>query len=105
MTGSNTSSASFIAGQRYAFASMAVVVGLLAFVNLAGIEKAILAVVLGARALSASPAPELSERRGWARAGVVLGCVQMTLLVGIIAANIHRIGRVIEVLRALSDLR
>jgi hypothetical protein len=103
MTESKT--AGFIAGQRYAFATMAVVVGLLAFVNLAGIEKAILAIVLGLKALSSSPEPALTARRGWARAGSILGTVQLTLLAGVIVFNLHRIGRVIEVLRALSDLR
>ena len=105
MTASNPVPSSFISGQRFAFASMAVVVGLLAFVNLAGIEKAILAIVLGVKALSASPAPPLTERRGWARAGAILGAVQLTLIVGIVLFNLDRIGRVIEVLEALSDLR
>lgn len=105
MTESNTAKSSFISGQRFAFASMAVVVGLLAFVNLAGIEKAILAIVLGVKALSVSPAPALTERRSWARAGAILGGIQLTLLAGIIVFNLHRIGRVIEVLQALSDLR
>jgi hypothetical protein len=105
VTDSNMAQSSFISGQRFAFASMAVVVGLLAFVNLAGIEKAVLAIVLGVKALSVSPQPALIERRGWARAGAILGGIQLTLLAGVIAFNFHRIGRVIEVLRALSDLR
>ena len=105
MTETTTATSSFISGQRFAFASMAVVVGLLAFVNLAGIEKAILAIVLGVKALSVSPQPSLVERRGWARAGVILGGIQLTLIAGIVVFNLDRIGKVIEVLRALSDLR
>jgi hypothetical protein len=64
-----------------------------------------LAIVLGVKALSASPPPALIERRGWARAGAILGGLQLTLLAGVIVFNLDRIGRVIEVLRALSDLR
>ena len=38
----------FVLGQRYTFATLALVVALLSFLNLLGLEKSIVAVVLGA---------------------------------------------------------
>jgi hypothetical protein len=95
----------FVLGQRHAFATLAVVVAVLSFLNLAGIEKAILAIVLGLRALSLRPTPALEERRGWARGAIVLGSVQITLLTTIVLLNLDRLAEVAKVLQALSDLR
>lgn len=95
----------FVLGQRHAFATLAVVVGVLSFLNLAGIEKAVLAIVLGLRALSLRPAPPLQERRAWAKAAIALGTVQITLLTTIILLNLDRLAEVGKVLQALSDLR
>jgi hypothetical protein len=95
----------FVLGQRHAFATLALIVGVLSFLNLAGVEKAVLAIVLGLRALSLQPAPALEERRGWAKAAVALGSVQIAQLTTIILLNLDRLARVGEVLQALSDLR
>ena len=46
----------FVIGQRYVFATLATVVALLSFINLAGMEKAILAIVLGYKALDGGTA-------------------------------------------------
>ena len=98
-------SSDFIAGQRYAFASMALVVAILSFVNLAGIEKAILAIVLASKALGRDPAPALEVRRRWATAGRALGAVQILLVAGVVLLNLDRIPKLLEVLRAFADLR
>ena len=45
----------FVLGQRYAFATLALGLALLSFLNLAGLEKAAFAIFLGLRALKASP--------------------------------------------------
>lgn len=95
----------FVLGQRYTFATLALVIGVLSFLNLAGIEKAVLAIVLGVRALSPQPAPTLEQRRGWAKGAIVLGSVQIVLLTTIILLNLDRLAQVGEVLQALSDLR
>ena len=95
----------FVLGQRYTLATVALVVGLLSFLNLAGIEKAVLAIVLGLRALSIRPEPTLQQRRGWAKAGLVLGSTQIVLITTIILLNLDRLAQVGEVLEALSDLR
>lgn len=95
----------FVLGQRYTFATLALVIGVLSFLNLAGVEKAVLAIVLGFRALSRQPAPALEQRRNWAQGAIVLGSVQIVLLTTIILLNLDRLARVGEVLQALSDLR
>jgi uncharacterized membrane protein YadS len=95
----------FVLGQRYTFATLALVVGLLSFLNLAGMEKAVLAIVLGMRALSLQPEPALQQRRGWAKSAIALGTAQIVLLATIILLNLDRLARVGEVLEALSYLR
>ena len=95
----------FVLGQRYMLATLALTLALLSFLNLAGLEKAIVAVVLGFRALKPTPAPALEERRGWARFAVGLAASHIALLVTIILFNLDRLPKVYEVLRALSDLR
>ena len=85
------------------FCHLALVVGLLSFVNLFGFEKSILAVVLGLKALGKEPAPALDARRHWAKSGVALGAVQIALVVTIILLNLDRIPRLLAAFRALSD--
>ena len=95
----------FVIGQRYAFATLAMVVALLSFINLAGMEKAILAIVLGYKALTLAPAPSLERRRGWAKAGAVLGATHIVLVITVILLNLDRLATVIEVLGAMSDVK
>ena len=92
-----------IAAQRYTYATIALVVGLLSFINLFGIEKSILAVVLGLKALGRDPAPALDVRRHWAKSGIVLGATQAALVITIIVLNLDRIPKIISVFRALSE--
>lgn len=95
----------FVLGQRYTLATLALSVALLSFLNLAGVEKSILAVVLGLKALSREPAPALGARRSWATSGVALGAAQVAIVVTVILLNIDQIPRLIEAFRALSDGR
>ena len=92
-----------ISAQRYTYATIALVVGLLSFVNLFGFEKSILAVVLGMKALGGHPAPALDVRRHWAKSGIVLGATQAVLVVTIIVLNLDRIPKIIAAFRALAD--
>ena len=94
---------SAVVSQRYAYATVALVVGLLSFVNLFGFEKSILAIVLGLKALGRSPAPALDVRRSWAASAVALGSLQISLVVMIILLNLDRIPKIIAAFRALSD--
>jgi len=95
----------FVLGQRYAFATLATVVALLSFINLAGMEKAVLAIVLGYKALTLAPTPALLRRRAWAKAGAVLGVAHIALVVTVILLNLDRLAKVIEVLGAMSDVK
>jgi hypothetical protein len=76
----------------------------LSFLNLAGLEKAVFAIVLGMKALRAAPAPPLEQRRGWARLGIGLAAAHVVLLAAVILLNLDRIPKLIAALRALSDL-
>ena len=95
----------FVLGQRYAFATMAMVVALLSFINLAGMEKAVLAIVLGYKALTLAPAPALQRRRGWAKAGAALGGAHIVLVTSVILLNLDRLAEIVAVLRAMSDVK
>jgi hypothetical protein len=99
----NQTDSSVVLAQRYAYATVALVVGLLSFVNLFGFEKSILAIVLGLKALRTDPAPALDARRHWAKSGVALGAVQIALVVTVIMWNLDRIPKLIAAFRALSD--
>jgi hypothetical protein len=94
----------FVLGQRYTLASVALGLALLSFLNLAGIEKAILAIVLGMKALKRDPQPALEQRRGLARLGIGLAAAHVVLVVTVILLNLDRLGRLLDALRAMSDL-
>src|SRR5262245_14112035 len=95
----------FVLGQRYNLATLALVVALLSFLNLAGMEKAILAIVIGLKALRAAPPPALEQRRGWARLAIGFGIAHVVLVITVILLNLDRISQLIAALRAMSDLR
>ena len=95
----------FVLGQRYTLATLALALALLSFLNVAGLEKAILAIVLGLKALRATPGPPLEQRRGRARLAIGLAVAHVVLLATVILLNLHRLPKLFEALRALSDLR
>jgi hypothetical protein len=76
----------------------------LSFLNVAGLEKAILAIVLGLKALRPNPEPALEQRRGWARLGIGLAVAHVVLVVTVILLNLDRISQLLDALRAVSDL-
>lgn len=94
----------FVLGQRYTLATLALGLALLSFLNLAGLEKAILAIVLGLKALKPNPEPALEQRRGWAQLGIGLAVAHVVLVVTVILLNLDRISRLLDALRAVSDL-
>lgn len=100
-----TPESAFVLGQRRTLAAVALGLALLSFLNLAGLEKAVLAIVLGIKALSAAPPPALEHRRGWARLAVGLASVHVLLLLTVIVLYFDRLSTVVDALRALSDLR
>jgi hypothetical protein len=99
------SNASMILGQKYAFATVSLILGISCFVNLLGLEKAILAIVFGWLALRIDPAPALAEHRAWAKAGLVLGILPLILLPIILILNFDHVKEIIECISKISGGR
>lgn len=95
--------APIILGQKYAYATISLVLGLACFINLAGLEKALLAVIFGWLALKSRPAPALKTRRLWAKIGVVLGTLVLIVIPTIIILNLDRLRVIVEALMKLSE--
>lgn len=96
---------SLILGQKYAFATASLIMGIGCFVNLLGLEKAILAIVFAWLALREKPGPALKEHRAWAKVGLALGILPLIILPVIIILNFDRIREIIEVLSKLNGGR
>lgn len=94
-----------ILGQKYAFATVSLVLGISCFVNLLGLEKAILAIVFGWLALRAVPAPVLQQHRIWAQVGVILGILPLIILPTILILNYDRLRELVECLSKMSGGR
>ena len=92
---------SLVLGQKYAFATASLIMGLACFVNLLGMEKAILAIVFAWLALREKPDPVLTEHRAWAKAGLVLGILPLVLVPVLLIVNFERLQQIIEVLSKL----
>ena len=75
---------SAVLGQKYAFATAALLLGIVSYISLLGMEKGILAIVFAWLALKAAPAPALTQRRNWGKAGAVLGAVHIALVFAIV---------------------
>jgi hypothetical protein len=94
-----------VLGQKYAYATMSLVLGILSFVNFLGMEKGILAIVFGAMALRSLPQPALGPRRAWARLGLAFGALQIVVIVAIVAFNWETLLDVIRHLERLGEGR
>ncbi len=99
----NTAREAAVLGQKYAYATASLTVGLLCFLNLAGLEKAVMAIVFGVLALRRQPAPALVQRRAWARAGVALGAAVIVLVPALIyfVVGIDGLRQIVEALARL----
>jgi len=91
-----------VLGQKYAFATAALIMGIACYVNLLGLEKGIVAIIFAWMALRSNPAPALKEHRGWAVAGMVMGIVLIVLVPVVLLLNLDRIS---EIIGALSKLQ
>ena len=96
---------SLILGQKYAFATVSLVLGIFCFVNLLGLEKPILAVIFGWLALRSKPEPKLKAHRVWAQVGVTLGVITLVIVPLIIILNFDRLREIIELLLKISGGR
>ena len=96
---------SLILGQKYAFATASLILGIFSFINLLGLEKPILAIIFGWLALRAVPEPRLTEHRVWAKTGVVLGSIVLVVVPTLIVLNFDRLREFVEVLSKLNGGR
>lgn len=94
-----------VLGQKYAYATVSLLLGIFCFINLAGMEKAALAIVFAWLALRRAPAPILKERRMWAQAGLILGGLVLLIVPVIIFFTFGRLREVFEVLMKMSSGR
>jgi uncharacterized membrane protein YadS len=101
----NKTRESLILGQKYAFATVSLILGIFSFVNLLGLEKPILAIIFGWLALRTQPAPQLTQHRVWAKTGVVLGTIVLIVVPTLIILNFHRLQEFIEILSKLDGGR
>jgi hypothetical protein len=101
----NKTRESLILGQKYAFATASLILGIFSFVNLLGLEKPILAIIFGWLALRTQPAPQLTQHRVWAKTGVVLGTIVLIVVPTLIILNFHRLQEFIEILSKLDGGR
>ena len=96
---------SAVLGQKYAYATASLMLGISCFVSLVGMEKAILAIIFARLALKSTPAPELKDRRAWAKAGIVLGTILLVTVPTLLIVFFDRIRELIDLLEKLSSGR
>jgi hypothetical protein len=101
----NQTRESLVLGQKYAFATASLILGICSFVNLLGLEKPILALVFGWLALRGTPAPLLTKHRLWAKAGVVLGTIVLIVVPVVIILNLDRLREIVELFSKLDGGR
>ena len=77
MNNQQETQAGVVLGQRYAYATVSLVLGITCYAHFLGMEKAVLAIILGVLALKPHPAPRLQERRAWAKTGIVLAVIML----------------------------
>lgn len=94
-----------VLGQKYAYATVSLLLGIFCFINLAGMEKAVLAIVFAWLALRNAPEPILKQRRIWAQAGLALGGLLLIIVPVIIFFNFGRLREIFEVISRMSSGR
>ena len=101
----NQTRESLILGQKYAFATASLILGIFSFVNLLGLEKPILAIIFGWLALRTKPEPALTQHRVWAKTGVVLGTIILIVVPTLIILNFDRLREFVDILSKLNGGR
>jgi hypothetical protein len=92
---------SLVLGQKYAYATASLLLGIASFVNLLSLEKALLAIVFAWLALKSSPAPSLTQRRSWARCGLFLGLLMVVTVPVVLILFAERLHELITALQRL----
>lgn len=97
--------ANIVLGQKFAYATAALILGIASFINLLGMEKAILAVIFARLALKSEPPPALKSHRGWGQAGLVLGVLQMVVISVLIVIFRNELREGFDLLLRLQDAK
>jgi hypothetical protein len=97
--------ANVVLGQRYAYATIALLLGVASFVNVLGFEKAILAIIFGRLALKSEPGPALKNHREWAQTGLVLGVLQGVLILVLVFLFRNELLEALQALQRLQDAK
>lgn len=92
---------SYVLGQRFAYATAALLTGIASYVHLLGLERAILAIIFAWLALKPTPGPALEERRSWAWVGLVLGVVMLVLVPATLVIFRDKVQALVEALEGL----
>ena len=80
MTNNQSSNSDVVLGQKYAYATAALLVGIISYIQCLGFERSILAIIFAWLALRSRPEPLLQNRRVWAKVGLVLGIIHMVIV-------------------------
>lgn len=102
MSDLNKDSEAFVLGQKYAFATASLIMGIVSYVNFLGMEKAAVAILFAWMALRRKPAPALGEHRGWAATGMALGTGLLLLLPALVW---WKRDRLLDLIMRLQDLK
>ena len=76
--------------------------GIASYIQLLGIERALLAIIFAWLALRKTPEPRLDNRRLWAKVGLALGVVMLILVPTIVAFKFEALQ---ELILALENLQ
>jgi hypothetical protein len=98
----NKDSDAFVLGQKYAFATASLIMGIASYVNLLGMEKAAVALLFAWMALRRKPLPALAEHQGWAKTGMALGAGLLLLIPALV---IWKRDRLLDLIMRLQDLK
>jgi len=82
-----SSNAGVVLGQKYAYATAALLVGISSYIQLLGVERAVLAIIFAWLALRTQPEPRLENRRVWAKVGLLLGLIMLVTVPVILIAK------------------
>jgi MFS family permease len=101
MSENNRTVQAYVLGQKYAYATASLLLGIACFVNLLGLERALLAIVFAWLALKSKPEPRLQDRRRWGQVGLALGIAMCIMVPTVLLLFFDRVRDVVAALEKL----
>jgi|GEM_PF-379621 len=99
-SGDDSLKEAFVLGRNSGIAIAAVTMSLVAFLNLLGMEKSIVAVVFGIIVLKNSPKGQVAYKMG--KAAVMIGILHILTVIVVVTVYWNKINELIELLMTLS---